>query len=253
MRKKRGKDRRVSLLLEEFVLSLDENSEDKTVQELSEFFSIGRGITALIGGGGKTSTMYALAEELRKKGSVIVCTSTHILRPPQVPFFERLERRLNCGEVVSVGSIDGQKLSTPEQSFDELVTLADYILVEADGSKQLPLKAHAAHEPVIPKEAKTVLAVVGIDAIGQPIKNAAHRPALYAALAGEREDAPVTAQMIARVLSTYPHFDGVVINKADNEARVQQAEALAALFGVPAAITAWQTEAPIKSYRRKKA
>ena len=221
------------------------------MQRLCDFFRIERGITALIGGGGKTSTMFALAEELKSSGSVIVCTSTRILRPAQYPFYELLDRRPDPGEVVTVGSVDGQKLATPKQPFSELVGLADYVLVEADGSKQLPLKAHAPHEPVIPQETRTVLAVVGIDAIGQPIRSVAHRPSLCAALAGESEDAPVTAEMIHRVLMTYPRFDGVVINKADDAARVVEAETLAALFSTPVAITAWHDAQPIISYRRK--
>ena len=140
------------------------------MQSLCSFFGIKKGVTALIGGGGKTSTMYYLAEELREKGSVIVCTSTHILRPPQIPYRPRLSEHLKPGDVVSTGTIDGVKLSAPEQPFSELVRLADYVLVEADGSRQLPLKAHAPHEPVIPPEANTVLVLIGVDGLGKPIR-----------------------------------------------------------------------------------
>ena len=45
------------------------------------------------------------------------------------------------------------KFGPPEQSWAELCTLADYVLVEADGSRGLPLKAHLSHEPVLPQEA----------------------------------------------------------------------------------------------------
>ena len=221
------------------------------MQTLCEFFEINPGITALIGGGGKTSTMYALAEELRRKGSVVICTSTHILRPPQYPFLPRLSLKLQTGEVVSAGSIEGQKLSVPEQPFDELMQFADYILVEADGSRQLPLKAHAAHEPVIPKEANTVLTVIGIDGLGKPIRIAAHRPELFASIVHADPEAAVTAEMIRNVLAAYPRYDGIIINKADCEEQMQKAVSLAALFDVPVAITAWKTDEPIKAYRRK--
>jgi probable selenium-dependent hydroxylase accessory protein YqeC len=222
------------------------------VQRFSDFFEIRPGITALIGGGGKTSTMYALAEELREKGSVIVCTSTHILRPPQYPYLPRLAEQLNKGEVVSTGTIDGSKLSTPEQPFSELIRYADYVLVEADGSRQLPLKAHASHEPVIPSVTNTVLVVIGIDGFGMPIQEAAHRPELFAGICGASVDDIVTEEMVRTVLSTYPRFDGVVINKADDERQLAKAESLAKQFSVPVAITAWQTEHPIKAYRRVK-
>ncbi len=218
--------------------------------ELCSFFEIKKGLTALIGGGGKTSTMYALAEELRLRGSVIVCTSTHILRPPQYPYLPRLKDSLSFGEVVSTGTTDGNKLSVPEQSFPELLTYADYVLVEADGSRQLPLKAHACHEPVIPWEAKTVLAVIGIDGLGHPIKEVAHRPELYARIAKADVNDPVTEEMIAKVVASYPRADGIIINKADSDDQIQLAESLAAKFTVPVAITAWLSEKPIKAYRR---
>ena len=221
------------------------------MQKITEFFDIKPGITALIGGGGKTSTMYALAEELREEGSVIVCTSTHILCPPQYRYLPCLSEKLSFGEVVSTGSMDGQKLSMPAQSFRELMQYADYLLVESDGSKQLPLKAHASHEPVIPKEADTVLVVIGIDGLGKPISEVAHRPELYASLAHVKADNIVTAEMIRDVILSYPRCDGIVINKADDSKKFEKAQQLAALFDVPVAITAWQTDDPIKAYRRK--
>lgn len=220
------------------------------MQKFCAFFGIQKGITALIGGGGKTSTMYALAEELRTRGSVIVCTSTHILKPPQYPYLPVLINRLNPGEAVSTGVSEGAKLTAPQQSFDELRQLADYILVEADGSRQLPLKAHAPHEPVIPVGTETVLVLIGIDGLNRPIREAAHRPERFAEIVHQSTDAIVTKEMIRAVVETYPRCDGIIINKADDDARIKEAESLANLFSVPVAITAWQTEHPIKGYRR---
>ena len=220
------------------------------MQPLHEFYGIQKGITALIGGGGKTSTMIALAEELRMKGSVVVCTSTHIRKPEQYPYLPRLRDPVSLGQVVSTGRFDGNKLSAPEQSFSELADLSDYVLVEADGSRQLPLKAHASHEPVIPEGSGTVLVVIGIDGLGKPIRDVAHRPELFAALTHADPNDTVTMQMIRDVVKTYPRCDGIVINKADDAEDIAKAEALAALFNVPVAITAWETDQPIKAYRR---
>ncbi len=220
------------------------------MQSLCSFFGIKKGVTALIGGGGKTSTMYYLAEELREKGSVIVCTSTHILRPPQIPYRPRLSEHLKPGEVVSTGTIDGVKLSAPEQPFSELVRSADYVLVEADGSRQLPLKAHAPHEPVIPPEANTVLVLIGVDGLGKPIREVAHRPERYAEICRASVDDPVTPEMIRTVVSTYPRCNGVIVNKADDDKLQRKAESIAKLFFVPAAVTAYETEEPIKTLWR---
>ena len=46
--------------------------------ELRELLEIGPGLTALIGGGGKTTLMYHLAAELRQQGTVLVLSLIHI-------------------------------------------------------------------------------------------------------------------------------------------------------------------------------
>ena len=53
------------------------------------------------------------------------------------------------------------------------------MLVEADGSKRLPAKAHASWEPVLPPQRKRTVCVFGASALGQSIQTAAHRPALH--------------------------------------------------------------------------
>ncbi len=53
------------------------------------------------------------------------------------------------------------KLTAPALPVSQLQTLALWVLVEADGSKHLPLKAHAPHEPVIPPESQHTILVAG--------------------------------------------------------------------------------------------
>ena len=113
-------------------------------------------MVALVGAGGKTSTLYALARQAADSGrTVVVTTTTHILRHPGLPLVEeptpeRLRAALAQHGVVTVGTVfRGDKLSgagTPE----ELRRAADVVLVEADGAKRLPLKAPAEYEPAIP-------------------------------------------------------------------------------------------------------
>ena len=117
--------------------------------QISDLLKIGRGVTALIGGGGKTTLLCRLAEELKKKGTVILATSTKMYPPQQYPLLtegseEALRAALKAHGVVAVGTVNEEgKLSAPECSFEALAELADYVLVEADGSRGLPLKAHA--------------------------------------------------------------------------------------------------------------
>ena len=52
---------------------------------VAELLNVDKGVTALLGGGGKTTLLYALADELCSLGTVILCTSTHIRVPEQYP------------------------------------------------------------------------------------------------------------------------------------------------------------------------
>ncbi|WP_304223216.1 selenium cofactor biosynthesis protein YqeC [Gracilinema caldarium] len=61
----------------------------------------------------------------------------------------------------------------------------DLVLVEADGSKHLPVKAPAEHEPVVPDLCDIVLGCVGLDCLGLPMDEVhVHRPALFSAVTG---------------------------------------------------------------------
>ena len=89
------------------------------------------------------------------------------------------------------------------------------MLVEADGSRRLPAKAHAPWEPVLPPERRRTVCVFGTSALGKPIRDAAHRPELYAPLAAASPDAVITPVMAARVLAAEGGFDVLFINQAD--------------------------------------
>jgi molybdenum cofactor cytidylyltransferase len=59
------------------------------------------------------------------------------------------------------------------------------ITVEADGSKMRPVKAPAAHEPVLPAATTHLVPVTGLDAVGAAIDaRTVHRPELVCAALG---------------------------------------------------------------------
>ena len=152
---------------------------------------------------------------------------------------------LSTHPIVCVGNIHGPtgKLDAPSMAFSELEAAADYLLVEADGAKMLPLKAHAEHEPMIPECAKRTVCVVGIDGVGSPISQACHRAERFAQLADASTADAVTPEMVARVLEAEGLHDMVLINKveSDNDRRV--AERIAALCTTPVvAGSLWRKE-----------
>ena len=119
------------------------------------------------------------------------------------------------------------KLTAPSLPFSLLEQLADYVLVEADGSRRLPLKAHAPHEPVIPANAQRVVLVVGADGFGKPIRAVCHRSELYAARCGASEETDVTPELEAALILAEGLGDRVYINKVETAEDYDRAAALA--------------------------
>jgi len=61
------------------------------------------------------------------------------------------------------------------------------LLIEADGSRQRPIKAPATHEPPIPSWVNTVAVVAGMSAVGQPLdENTVFRSEVFAKLCGKQ-------------------------------------------------------------------
>lgn len=206
---------------------------------LSKLLAIRPGITAVIGGGGKTTLLGKLGEELAAGGKrVLLCTTTKILPFPGLPCARtgaeleqlRREHRLLCAGTPVPGT---EKLTAPEVPMGTLVEWFDYVLVEADGAARRPLKAHAPHEPVIPAEANQTICVVGVSGFGQPIADAAHRPERYAALAGVPETAEATPQTEAAVLRAEGLHTRVYVNQVETLWDLVDAKALAALLECP--------------------
>lgn len=198
------------------------------------------GVTAVIGSGGKTSLLTILARELAPKGRVLLCTTTRMYPVGQTVFApteDALAAALDAWGVVCAGErAEAGKLSAPLLPMNILCKLTDFVLVEADGSKRLPLKAHAAHEPVIPTETGQTICVVGLSGLGRPIGEAAHRAERYAALAGAALTEPVTPELAARVLNAEGLGDQVFLNQADDAAAQALARELQRRLTLPAVI-----------------
>ena len=186
--------------------------------KLCELLEIQPGVTALIGSGGKTTLLYHLAGELCRRGTVAIATTTHIRKPDQYPFAateEEAKRLLaECG-YVCIGTETGDgKLTAP--SFAGWEHIADYVIVEADGAKMHPLKAHAAYEPVIPAGCENVICVVGASGFQAPIVQAVHRPEVFAALAEVSEQSIATPELVAKVLEKEHLHTRVFLNQLDS-------------------------------------
>lgn len=205
--------------------------------------------------GGEPSTRRPAAKEnaiaeAPRRAHVIVATSTKMFVPDWCPVLfdptmDEVRLALSMHPIVCVGRIHGPtgKLDAPRMAFSELEAAADYLLVEADGAKMLPLKAHAEHEPMIPECAKRTVCVVGIDGVGSPISQACHRAERFAQLADASTADAVTPEMVARVLEAEGLHDMVLINKVESDNDRRATERIAALCTTPVvAGSLWRKE-----------
>ena len=216
--------------------------------KLSEALRIQPGVTAIIGGGGKTTLMECLAAELSAQARVIVCTTTHIYPEQNMPCLvspteSEVAAALARTRCVCVGSVsESGKLSAPELPFRTLCAMADYVIVEADGAKRLPLKAHASHEPVIPPEANQTILVAGASGFGKPMRESVHRAPIAAQALGVDEDTAVTPELWAEFLKLEALHTRVLVNQAETEQEQKAAKALAAGLSCPVCMAALQKE-----------
>ena len=187
---------------------------------LAEALGVGPRVTAVIGSGGKTSLLAALAREL--PGTVVLTTTTHILPFEGVPLVTSADpcavaEALAASRVVCVGSQAEKngKLVTPELGIDALASLADHVLVEADGARRLPLKAHAAWEPVIPACSGRTIAVFGASGLGHPVRDVVHRPEIFCEIAGCAPEDAATPELVARAAGAEALADVALVNQAD--------------------------------------
>lgn len=173
-----------------------------------DFFTDGRKHNiCLVGGGGKTTVMYELATAWADCGRrVLVLTSTHILKPADGSFAADAAAVHNLwqqGRYAVIGTPElatGKLTAPPQEVYENLQPQADVILCEADGSRHLPCKAPAEHEPVLLPDSDIVLAVAGMDALGCSLAQACQRPQPAAELLGCSLDSVIDEQMLAALL-----------------------------------------------------
>ena len=190
-------------------------------------FRVTEKCVSVIGSGGKTSFLRYLSGRL--PGTVILTTSTHIWPFPDIPLVDTaaadreqaldgLRATLSRGRIVCVGKQEPSgKLADPSAvvPFEDLLSLADHVLVEADGAAGRPLKAHRPWEPVIPDCSGLTVCMVGASGIGKPVSEGCHCPGLFASLAGITPDRIAEPEHIAAVLNREDLADCYLVNQAD--------------------------------------
>jgi probable selenium-dependent hydroxylase accessory protein YqeC len=209
----------------------------KTVKSLMEALALGvREHIALVGGGGKTTLMFALAEEMKRRGKrVITSTTTKVWQREALQSDKELllgddadwrnsrGRELNGGgtlfvgrSILDSGKVEGISPSLADEIYGD--SRFHYLVVEADGAAGHPLKAPAEHEPVIPSSVTMVVGVMGLEAIGACLdKTTAFRIEEVKRITELEPGSTLTPSGLAKV---FLHPDGVFKGTPESARRV---------------------------------
>ena len=163
-------------------------------------------IIALVGSGGKTTLLKKMAADYRQQGkSVFVTTTTHMLAEPDTLLTDdagEILGRLQENGYVMAGIPEGEKIKAlSRETFAAVCAKADVVLVEADGSKCLPLKYPNSAEPVIPEGVREIIVVCGLNALGQKAKDVCHRLELVKDCLGVGDDTVITPVHIQKLVT----------------------------------------------------
>lgn len=159
-------------------------------------------IRAFVGAGGKTTLIHGQAARYRAQGKrVFVTTSTHMFIEPDTVLSDDpdviLAQLYRTGYVMA-GIPEGEKIrSLSSETYERVCSYADVVLLEADGSNRKPIKYPNSTEPVLPDNVEEIVVVCGLQAIGKPLIEIAHRPELVKACLGAQDDTIITLEHIA--------------------------------------------------------
>jgi molybdenum cofactor cytidylyltransferase len=204
---------------------------------------------AFTGAGGKSAALGRLAEEASPDLPILLTTTTHLgleqsalagahivlASDDDLGEVPSLLGRVNSLLVTGPRMLEQFRWTSPgDANLARLHALAvasgAVLAVEADGSRGRPLKAPAAHEPLVPNFTNILVPVAGASVFGQPLSaEVVHRPERAADLLGIASGEVLTPGRVARLLGNpagglkgYPPGAEVrvLINQVDDAGRL---------------------------------
>ncbi len=208
---------------------------------------LGEGLTAVVGAGGKKSTLYTVANELDR---AVVTTAVRIPR-----FDEHVaELHQTVDPIAVLDSVESWPVGLVpdfEESrylgydFETIGSIADSsipdaVLVKADGARNREFKAPGEDEPRVPPAADRVLGLASTQVVGKPLtEDFVHRVDRVAELTGLERGDEIDVEAVATVLSSPAGTEKnvprsaeyiPVLNKVDTSEDRETARAIADLI-----------------------
>ena len=162
-------------------------------------------IYAIVGAGGKTGLLKEMAARFRQEGkSVFATTTTHMFIEEDTLLTDDaalIIDALRKNGYVFAGVPEEPKIKAlPAAVYEEVCAAADVVLVEADGSRHMPLKYPNATEPVIPDNADEIIVVCGLHGLDKAAKDACHRLELVKQQLEICDDTRITPHHVYRLI-----------------------------------------------------
>ncbi|SEQ49849.1 selenium cofactor biosynthesis protein YqeC [Natrinema salaciae] len=208
------------------------------------------GVVAVVGAGGKKTTLYALAARAARDRSLRAVVTATV----RIPIFDRRVEEVVVTEdpvaaleraaawpvgVVPEREGEDRYVGYETDVIDELAAAdaADLVLVKADGARTRAFKAPNEREPQLPRCVDTVIPIASVEVVGTPLSaERVHRPERVAAITGLDGGDTIRPVDVARVLASdrgglkdVPDGATVVplLNKVDDAERRAVAEEIA--------------------------
>lgn len=174
------------------------------------------GVVAVVGAGGKKTTLYTLAARAAGDRSLRAVVTATV----RIPIFDRRVEdvvvtddpiaALERADAWPVGVVperegDDRYVGYDPAIVDDLAAagVADLVLVKADGARTREFKAPNEREPQLPRRADTVVPIASVQAVGKPLSaEHVHRPERVAAITGRDRGDTIRPVDVARVLAS---------------------------------------------------
>ncbi|OPY72616.1 MAG: hypothetical protein A4E64_02874 [Syntrophorhabdus sp. PtaU1.Bin058] len=187
---------------------------------------LGKRYVTFVGGGGKTTLIeYLAAGAVRQGKRVAITTTTKIFaKDPYILTAEKGIDRPDMPSYLRIGGSleDGKLTGVTFDEIDRMGELFDLVLIEADGSKRLPLKYPAEYEPVIPPRSEMIFVIAGLDGLFCTVREKIFRWELLCDRTGIKADEIIGPDIFLRLFSRDILLKGVdemqctiVLNKLD--------------------------------------
>ena len=209
---------------------------------LTEFLQVKKhDVISFAGAGGKTTTIFALAQELKDTADykILVTTTTKMMREKEAITVEDevfIKEQLQTKRLVIAGTDLGRKMGCFAMDFlQRIILLSDITLIEADGAQRRPFKMPRSYEPVYLPCTTKIVYLAGMTALGQKIEDLS-RSDIMADFLHKQPAEKLTAEDMVKILQSeqgakkdVQHRDFyVILNQADDEKNLHSAVQIAA-------------------------